>query len=66
MISRVNFRILFYLGLSPSCLEQLHFFCCFQVYYLNILKWKATIFLMFFHLMNSEEAWKLWCFFVGE
>lgn len=36
-------------------------FFCFEVYYLNILKWKAIV-QMFFYLMNLEESWKLWCF----
>lgn len=62
MSPRINFRILFYLDLSLPCLEQLHICVCFKVYYLNILKLKATIFQMFFHLVNTEEAWKLQCF----
>lgn len=59
MTPRVDFTILFCLDSSPPCLEQLHFCVCFKVYDLNILKLKATIFQMFFHLVNAEEAWKL-------
>lgn len=60
MSPRINFKILFYLDLSLPCLEQLHFCVCFKVYYLNILK-LASLFQMFFHLVNTE-AWKLQCF----